>query len=256
MLKLNRVLGGALLAFALIAGQVVARADDEKAVNLIVKPKLGKVTYTKTVVKTSVMGMTMVITGHEKETVKEVKENGDVVTETAEEGSTVNVDGKESEQAPSPPRTKTHNKFGQLKDYKSQDNTQFTTPEIDSLLESLIALILTEKTVKINDTWQTELENPAVKEKKITVKGTYLGLDKIGGKDYWKIKQTSEAAADAHGATMVYDFTHWIDPATGETFKSEGMVKGVPTMIGPLTFQITTKAVKAGDKEKPEPVKL
>ncbi len=256
MLKLYRVVGGALLTFALIAGQVVARADDEKAVSLIVKPKVGRVTHNKGVIKTSVMGMDMVITGREKETVKEVKENGDVVTETLDEGSTVNVGGTESDQTPTPPRTKTHDKFGKLKDYKSQDTSQFTTPEIDSLLESLVTLILTDKTVKTNDTWQTELENPAVKEKRITVKGTYLGLDKIDGKDYWKIKQTAEAAADAHGATIVYDFTQWIDPTTGETFKSEGTVKGVPTMVGPLTFQVTTKAVKAGDKDKPQPLKL
>ena len=256
MLKTNRVLGGALFAFALIASQAVAYADDEKAVSLIVQPKVGRVTHSTGIVKTSVMGMDMVINGHEKETVKEVKENGDVVTETIDEGSTVKVGGKESDQTPSPPRIKIHDKFGKLKDYKSQDNSQFTTPEIDALLESLVTLILTDKPVKTNDTWQTELENPAVKEKKIMVKGTYLGLDKIDGKDYWKIKQTAEAAADAHGATIVYDFTQWIDPATGETFKSEGTVKGVPTMVGPLTFEVTTKAVKAGDKDKPLPIRL
>jgi hypothetical protein len=252
MLKSNRVLGGALLAFALIAGQVVARAEDEKAVSLIVKPKMGKVTHTKTVIKTSVMGMDIVVSENQKQTIKEVKENGDVVEEITDEGSTINIGGMDRDNPAAPPVTVTRDKFGKVKEYKSDNAAGFMTPEVAKIMAMLSSSILTDKALKTNDTWQTELENPAVKEKKVTVKDTYLGLDKVDGKDYWKIKQTTEAVVDADGSKMSYDITVWINPADGDTLKVEGTVKDVPTQVGPITMTITSKAVKADDKDKPE----
>lgn len=254
MFKLNRVLGGVLLALTCIAGPM-ARADDEKPVHLLVKPKVGHVTHSKSVVKTSVMGMELIITSIDKDVVKEVKENGDVVYESGHESGTISVGGKEQEQPVTPATTKTHDKFGKLKDYKGKDNSGFTTPEIDAIMESITTLILTDKPVKTSDTWDTELDNPAVKEKKVVVKGTYLGTEKIDGKDYWKIKQTTEAVVDADGSKIGYDFTDWIDPVNGDTLKSEGTVKDVPTQFGVLTMHVSTKAVKADSKDKPKPAK-
>ena len=94
-----------------------------------------------------------------------------------------------------------------------------------------------------------------VKDKKISNKDTYLGIEKIEGKDYWKIKQTSEAVADADGNKVSYEATVWVDPTNGMVFKTEGTYKDLPTPSGPITSQISSKALKAGDKDKAVPAK-
>ena len=138
-------------------------------------------------------------------------------------------------------------------EYKAEEAAgAFMTPEIAKLMASLSTSLLTDRALKTNDTWQTELENPAVKEKKVTVKDTYLGIDKVDGKDYWKVKQTAEAVVDADGSKMTYEFTVWIDPMSGDAFKIDGTVKDVPTQVGPITMQITSTAVKPDDKDKAE----
>ncbi len=251
MFKLNRVLGGALLACALLGSQV-ARAQDEKPVNLLVTPKAGRVTRTKSVIKTSVMGMDLVVNQSQKDTIKEVKENGDVTIEVADEGSTVEINGNAQDQPAVPPRTITRDKFGKVKESKEPEAGAFMAPEIAKIMTQLSSSLLTAKTVKTNDTWETELENPAVKEKKITVKDTYLGLDKVGGKDCWKIKQTAEAIIDKDGSKMVYEIMEWINPEDGDTVKVEGTIKDVPTQVGALTMQISSKVVKAEEKVKTE----
>lgn len=254
MFKLNHLLGGAALAFALVSSPM-ARADDEKAVSLIVKPKAGHITRTKTVIKTNFNGMDIVVNQAQKDTVKEIKENGDVVVEITDEGSTVTYGGTDHDTPAAAPRTITRDKVGKVKEYKSEDQPGFMTPEVSKLMSVVSTFILTEKAVKKDDTWQTEIENPAVKAKKITVKGTYLGIEKIDGKDYWKIKQTTEAVVDTDGSKMTYDVTEWVNPADGEAVKIEGTVKDVPTQVGPLTMQMTSKVVKADDKEIPTPKK-
>ncbi len=254
MLKSNRMLGGVLLAFALIGSQM-ARADDAKPVNLLVAPKAGRVTRTQSVIKTSVMGMDLLITQTQKDTIKEVKDNGDFVTEIADEGSVVNIGGQEQNQPAVAPRTVTRDKFGKVKDVKADDAGNFMAPEVAKIMTLLSTSILTDKAVKTNDTWQTELDNPAVKEKKITVKDTYLGIDKIDGKEYWKVKQTAEAIVDADGNKLSYEITQWLNPADGNTVKIEGTIKDVPTQVGALTMQITSKAIKADEKTKADPGK-
>jgi len=254
MLKRNRVFAGALLAFALIGSQT-ARADDEKPVSLLIAPKVGQVKHIKTTIKTNAAGMDLTVTQSQKFTIKELKANGDVVFEIADEGTVVNVGGQEMEQPPSPPRSVTRDKIGKVKEINVDEAAQFMAPEVTKIMAGLSAAILTEKAVKTNDTWQTELENPAVKEKKITVKGTYLGLDKVEGMDYWKIKQTAEAIVDANGGKMSYDITQWINPTTGDVLKTEGTIKDVPTQIGQLTMQLSSKAVKVEEKAKSEAAK-
>jgi hypothetical protein len=255
MFTLNRVLSGALLTVALLGGQM-AHADDEKAVNLMVKPKVGRILQIKSVVKTTIMGMDLVVNQTQKDTIKEVKENGDVVEETFDEGGTVIIGGAEQNQPVTPPYTMTRDKFGKIKEFRKDAGSGFMTPEVAHVMEMITSFVLTDKAVKTNDTWQTEMDNPAVKEKKITVKDTYLGLDKIDGKSYWKIKQTSEAVVDADGGKVTIEVTEWVNPADGEAVKVEGTVKDVPTQVGALTMQITSKSAKASDKDKSEPIKL
>jgi hypothetical protein len=250
MSQLNRVLGSALLAFALLSGQV-ARADDEKAVSLLVKPKVGHVVRTRSIVKTSVMGMDLTVTETQKGTIKEVKENGDVVEETVDEGSVVNIGGTDQDQPATPPYISTHDKFGKIKVFRKVEANGFMSEDITKLMETVGAFILTDKAVKTNDTWETELDNPAVAGKKVTLKHTFLGVEKIDGKSYWKIKQTAEAAVDTDGAKMSFEATEWLDPMSGDAVKMNAVVKDVPTQVGPLTLNVVSKIIKEDDKDKP-----
>ena len=250
MVKLNRVLGGAVLACTLLVGPI-ARADEEKPVHLIVKPVVGHVVRTKSIVKIDLMGMEMEAQGVEKSTVTAVQENGDVISEIVDEGGKIRSAGAEQDLPITPTYSITHDKFGKtIKSGKKPSEDGFTTPEVNKLMDALTDVVLTDKALKPNDTWQHELENPVIKEKKIVVKDTYLGLEKIAGKSYWKVKESAEAIVDADGAKVTYQVTEWIDPANGDTFQLEGSVSNVPTKAGLMTMHVNAKTIEATNKSK------
>ena len=255
MFKRNRVLGGVLLACALLASQT-ARADDEKAVHLLVTPKVGRVLRTTSIVKISMMGMDVEVHAVEKATIKEVLESGAVITEVVDEGGKINTSGQEQNLPVTPAYSTTHDKFGKTTKGKPRDNADdFTTPEITRLMDSITDIVLTDKALKPSDTWQNELENPAVPEKKVLVKDTYFGLEKIDGRDCWKIKQTAEAIMNAAGGKVTYEVTEWIDPTDGRSVKLEGSISSVPTKFGTMSMHISAKSVLVADNEKPEAAK-
>ncbi len=249
MSRLNLLLCGALFAFGLIAGPGV-RAEDEKAVILIVKPKVGRVVRTKLYIKVNMSGMDMVMNGVEKDTVKEVHENGDVVFEIVDEGGIMSANGAKAPLPVELPYTKTVSRLGTSTRSKKYSGDESITPEVDKLLNSISDLIVTGMAVKANDTWDTELDNPIVKEKKVTLKSIFLGFEKLNGKDTWKIKQTAEAATDTNGELLTYEMTTWIDPINGGDLKSEGVVKNVPVKLGRMSMQISSRAITADDDNR------
>jgi hypothetical protein len=197
------------------------------------------------------MGMEMEMQGVEKSTITAVQENGDVVAEVVDEGSKLHAAGQDQDMPITPTYSITHDKLGKTtKTGKKESDDGFTTPAISKLMDSITDFVLTDKAVKPNDTWQNELENPAMKEKKVVVKDTYLGLDKIDGKDCWKVKQAAEAVVDAAGAKLSYEVTVWIDPVNGATVQLDGTVKNVPTAAGLMSMHVLTTTLKAGDKGK------
>ena len=102
-------------------------------------------------------------------------------------------------QPASPAFTITYNKFGKILEFPPIGEGGVLSPETTKIMGALAALVMTNKPVKRNDTWQPDVVNPVVKGEKIPIKDTYLGSEKIEGKDYWKIKQTSEAVAETDG---------------------------------------------------------
>ena len=247
MVLLKRILCSALIASAALAGPL-ARAAEEKPVNLIVTPKVGRVVRMKMTVKLNIMGMDMVMSGVEKETVKAVQPNGDVVLEIVDEGGTMSTGGASQQMPAQAPYTKTLDRFGKTKKSKPYVDDGFTTEGTSKLMDAVTDALLTDRPVRPNDTWQTVVDNPAVKGQKVTIKSVYLGLDRIDGKAYWKIHQTTAAAVNAEGGRLDYEFTEWIDPTTGATFKDDATVKGLPTKAGLMTMQMSAAAVKAGAK--------
>jgi hypothetical protein len=243
MIQLKRSAFGAACLLAVIAAQ--AATAQEKSVNLAYNYKAKDTYRSKVTVNTNVMGQDVVVTGTAKTEIKEIKPNGDFVVVMTNEGGKLNIGGQEQDQPATPPVTTTRTKLGKLVDYKAEDAAMgILAPEVQKLMAMLGEQLLPEKEVKKGDTWTTEIENPAVKEKKVTVKGTYLGTDTIDGVELWKVKQEADAAVDKEGGKLSIDFTNWINPANGQVVKSEGTVKDLPTQFGPMTWTMKQELIK------------
>lgn len=243
---------GAFCAAALLAAANVARADDAP-VTLAYHVKKGDVAYHKATVTASIMGADVLVTTSTKSTVKDVKDNGDFVVEQTNLGTHVSFGGQEQDQDASAPVTVTRDKRGRLVDYKTDEAAQaFVAPEVQRLIAMLNEVLLPEKPVKQGDSWETVLDNPAAKGKKVTVKDTYLGTEKVNGVDAWKVHQTAEAVVDADGNKMSVDSTIYMNPATGQAMKGEAVAKDVPTLqAGPITMNVKLEETKAPEEKKP-----
>jgi hypothetical protein len=245
---MNRMLCGVVCVLALSAFQV-ARADD--MTKLTRTYKAGDVTRYKQIIKVSVMGMDIVVTTVTKSTVKEVKPTGDVVVLREGESGTLSMNGSDMPQPPGPPVTFTYDKSDKLADFKATEEGGFLDPGVNRLVAVVHHIVLTDKPVKTGDTWETELENPAVKGKKLTLKSTFLGTEKRDGKELWKIKQAGEPAVDEAGGKMTVEFTALLDPATGQEIHLEGSVKQIPTQFGSLDWTEESNVLKADADKKP-----
>ncbi len=240
----------AVAALAVLAPAV--RADDAP-VSISRTPKAGEVHRFKGTINANVAGNDAVLTQTVRETTKDVKPNGDVVVEHVIEGTHLTVAGMDQDMPAVPPVLLTSDKYGKLVKYNAPEGAAgVMTPEVQQLLAALSAPIYPEKPVATNGSWESDLDNPAVKGKKYTIKSTYLGTDKVDGKDLWKLKQTSTAETDADGNKLTYDATYWLDPATGQEVKSEAQIKNLPTNYGPMDMTIKTERV-TGDDKAPKP---
>jgi hypothetical protein len=231
------------IALVMITGQAAIAQD--KPVTLEYKFKQGDTFRSKVTINTSVMGTDVVVNATSKTEIKEIKKNGDIVVVSTSEGGKVKLGDMEQDQPAQPPVTTTRSKLGKVVEYKAEDvPMSILAPEIQKLAAVLNEQIFGEKPVKKDDTWTTEVENPAVKEKKITVKGTYLGTETVEGKELWKVKQTADAVVDKDGAKMSIEMTSWINPENGQLVKGEGTVKDLPTQFGPMTWNMKMELVK------------
>src|SRR5689334_22128822 len=94
-MKTSRHLYAMLFALALLASQSALAQD--KAVTLVRKFKKESVTHSEITIRTTIMGAEIHIKAKEKETVKEIKANGDVVVESVDEGGTIKIGEMEQE---------------------------------------------------------------------------------------------------------------------------------------------------------------
>jgi hypothetical protein len=110
--------------------------------------------------------------------------------------------------------------------------------------------LLPDKAVKSGDTWENQIDNPAVKGKKITIKGTFLGIEKKDGADTWKVKQTVEAETAADGTKLTVEETVFLDPTDGHELKTTEEAKGIPTVYGTLNWKLEAALNKDEDAPK------
>jgi len=248
-MKTKHLLGSVVCWMLLAAASTACLAED--AVTLALAYKKGDVIRHKVTINTSIMGMDVTVTSTSKTTVQEVKDNGEVVSVEEAEETRISIGGMEIDQPGQPPVTTTRDKYGKLVDYKREETPQaFLAPEIERMSAMISGALLPDKAVKAGDTWQVELENPAVKGKKVVVKGTFIGMEKVDDAELWKIKQTAEADTDADGGKMTQEFIAWLAPSNGQVVKMEGSVKDLPTVqFGPISWTIKMELIKEEKKE-------
>ncbi len=243
MITMKRSSIGAASLLAVFIGQAAFAQD--KPVELAYNYKKGDTHRTKVTINTTVMGMDIVVNATTKTEIKDIKPNGDIVVVMTSEGGKVNIGGQEQEQPAQPPVPMTRSKLGKLVEYKVEEPPMaILAPEIQKLSAILNDQLLPEKPVKKGDTWTTEVENPAIKEKKVTVKGTYLGNETVDGVELWKLKQNAEAITDKDGNKLVVEMTSWINPANGQRVKAEGTLKDLPTQFGPMSWVMKLELIK------------
>jgi hypothetical protein len=245
----RRALSGAVAMLVLGALQV-ARADDAEVKLAHVYKEKDTARY-KQVIKTSVAGMDIVLTAINKDTVKEVKQNGEVLVVHENESSKMELNGAEQPGQATASINYTFDKTGKLVDYKPGDTGGFFDPGIAQLVAIAHTIALPEKPVKKDDKWEIEVDDPAVKGKKMTIKQAFLGTEKHDGKDLWKIKQTLEAPVDDAGGKTTFELTYLLDPATGQTVHAEGSVKDLPTtQAGAVSWTEETDMLKPNADKK------
>lgn len=234
---------------ALIAGAALA---EDKPVTLSRTHKVGDVIKHKAVITAMVMGNDVTLTETQKTVVKQIKENGNVVFVNTVENAKLTVGGMDMDLPEAGAETVTLDKSGKLMDFAREEiGMPVFTLEIDKLMAILREPAFPGKEVKAGDSWETEQDNPAAKGKKVTLKTTFAGIDKVDGVDTWKIKQTGEAAVDADGNKTSYEATFWLDPANGRLVKGEASAKDIPSNYGPLTMTVKItldKEEKKADK--------
>jgi len=235
-----------ILPILAAAALAAAAAGDEKTVTLARTVKSGDVVEYKIVTNAEVLGGEAVVTQKSKVTVKEVKPNGDVVWVTETSEGKITFGGMEQEMPAQPPVTEIRSKTGRLVEYNRPEvQGGLTTAELEKAMSAMSETLLPEKPVAPGETWTVELDNPAVKDKKITVKTTFVGTEKVGEADAWKVQQKAEADADDKGAKLLIETTAFLDPATGLPVKSETKVSNLPTnMFGPISFVTKMERIK------------
>jgi hypothetical protein len=225
---------------------------DEKTVPLARTAKEGDIARYKATINANVLGMDVIVTRKYKITVKEIRKSGEIVTVQKDEGTTLSFGGAEQPpQDPTPDITEVRDKLGKLIETKLPEAMGVFTPEVQLLMARTSEPLFTDKPVKKDDTWQIELENPVVKGKKVTIKATYLGSDKVDGKDLWKVKQSMEADTNSEAKKVSGEFTAWLDPDKGSTVKAEGSMKDLPISVNGaemlMSYTMKIETVK-GDK--------
>jgi hypothetical protein len=237
-----------------LVGSMAVRADasqdganpDDKPRLLGPTYKVGEMEKQKSRVVIAFGGSHSTVERTSRPTVKEIKSNGDVVIVMADEGGKVSENGSEVEIPAAGAVTVTLDRYGRILSYETETGNNLTPAPIRHLLEISSRIVFSDQPVKPGDSWYTELDNPLVPGKKLTLRTTYVGNTKVDGVDAWKFKQSMKADTGLGSPKMRAETTALVDPKTGLLIEAQQDVKGVPTQTGPLSFTGKIERVKPG----------
>lgn len=218
----------------------MTRADD-KPVTLKHAFKTGVTVHFASKMVAQVGETEATITRSASQTVKEVKPTGEAVLENTDEGGTASYGGQDRDIPGGTVTTLTLDKDGHIADFKTDGGGMaVASVETQTLIAYAYHILLPTKAVAPGDSWETTLDNPAAKGKKLTLKTTFVGLDKVEGADVWKLKQTVDADIDNAEGKAKFESTTWLDPTNGMEVKSTSSAKNLPTNFGVMSWTVTT----------------
>lgn len=244
---------GALSACVLAAGQsawaVAPKQDDAKPVAVAMTRKAKDSVQYKDMITLSLNGTDVALEQNRKHTVKEIKDDGPTTIIVTDLGGKVTFNGSDMDTPPGSPVTVTQTPTGKILSYKPdmEDNPYLSTTTLH-LIALADQIVFPDKPVKPGDSWTTEIDNPQVKGKKVTIKTTYVGADKVDTMATWKVKQTMEADTDS--GKMTAEITAMLDPANGQIVQAEHMAKGVPGTMGAFDWKGKIQRAKADAEKK------
>jgi hypothetical protein len=246
---MKRIIAGGIVAAVTCCLPIVVQArpqtQDQPTVTIARPRKAGDVVRMKVNATADVAGTEVTLERTVKTEVKEIKKTGEVVIVSSDLGGKVNAGGQEMEIPPTGPVTTTFDKLGRPVKYeRSASDMSIMAPEVEQLIAVMQDYVLPDKPVKAGDAWENELPNPLFKDKKVQVKTTFVGMDKLEEAEVWKLKQTMAVVVDADGSKMSAELVFLVDPATGTPRTAEGAIKGVPTQYGPVDLRIKATLLK------------
>ncbi len=237
---------GPVAVFADAGKPVLSIQDTDKTTTLTRTAKVGDSVRYQKVLEIAVGGQDVKVEQNHKQTIKEVKESGEEVIEVADEGTKIIAGADSNEVPPNALVTVTRDKSGKILTFKSSSDDPYLSASTLHLLTIADEVVFPDKPVKEGYSRKTEVENPAVKNKKATITTTFVSAEKVDGVDVWKVKQNLEAETDS--GRMKSEFLALIEVATGQTISGEQTITGVPTTMGPLDWTAKLKRVKAAEK--------
>ncbi len=235
----------ASIAGVTLLASVRVRADDAP-VTLKYVAKVGDSQHQQVIIKASIAGMDVVVKQAHKTVIKEVKDNGEVSMLETDEGSTVTLGGNDQHQDAVPDITIKRDKTGKMIDWKPAMDLPAgaLSPEVLRTMAQMYVPVFPTTAVKSMDKWKQEFDNPILPKTKVKVEYTYLGIEKLDGKDLWKIKENATVATSEDGGSTTFVGTFWMNPMNGQTQKLEGEVKDVPTQFGNMSFSMVMTLIK------------
>lgn len=239
-----------------VRAQQDAKPTTAKEVMLVRKFKSGEVSRYRTVVtfKIDFAGnpTDLLMKSVSRHTVKEVKEDGTSKLEQSRESAKLYMNGQE---APfpipdAPVVITTYDRSGNALDIKIQGELPMGA-EIQSALGRLNDPNFPANAVKPGDKWTVEVEPKEIPGKKVKVEYTFVGAEKVLGKDANKIKSTYTLAFDDN--KIKAENTIYLDATTGRVLKVLSDMDGFPIpMAGPQKVKYEEVLIVAGVNDKEE----
>lgn len=226
-----------------------AKPADTQPVMLTTTSKAKDAYQYSTTITLNFNGTDVTLVQNIKHTVKEVKENGDITMVSTDLGGKMSIGGNDMDIPVGGPVTITMTKLRKLTSFKpeKEDNPYLST-STQFLLAMISNIVFPDKAVKAGDSWDTELDNPQVKGKKVAIKTTFVGPAKVGDVQAWKVKQTLEADTEIAGAKLKAEYTALLDPTNGQVIEGDEKVTGVPGNMGSIDWTGKVKRVKPAEK--------
>jgi hypothetical protein len=245
--------GSLIAAGFTVAGALmfVTPQPDDKPITLTRTYKAGEITRYNSTMRVKALGNEFVQESVDKIEIIKVDPDGSATATYGQESGSYTLNGKKNDLPKSPAWTITRDKYNRFVKASTEETLEFfIVPDVRRLLFACIEVVFPERPVKVGESWTTELDNPAVKGKKVTLKTTLRGEEIVDGFPVYKLAQHTEADTNLSGGKLTSDLVAWLTPSTGEAVKIEASFKGVPTQAGALETTSTSVRIKLEAKDK------